>query len=111
MKLFSKIKFGKFKKFFKSTPRTLAEHSFLTIVALFFLSLILGGFIFYKYCILVEKAELPIIEKPLQFEQNLYQKILDEWLEREKRFKETDLKEYPDPLKGLTPVPAEELTR
>ena len=109
MKLFSKLKFKKAKNFLKRVPKILGEHTFLTIVALFFLSLILGGFIFYKYCILVEKAEPQIIKKPLQFEQNFYQKILEEWIEREKRFKETDFKKYPNPFRGLTPA-AEELT-
>jgi len=99
MRLFSNIKFDKLKRFFKKLPRALAEHSLLTILALFFLSLIVAGLIFYKYVILVEKAEPQIIKKPLHFEEKIYQKISDEWAEREKRFNETNLKEYQDPFR------------
>ena len=94
-----KIKFNKIKIFFKKLPRILGENAFLTFLSLLFISLILGGIIFYKYSILAEKAEPPIIKKPLQFEEKIYQKILNEWEAREKRFKETELKEYPDPFR------------
>ncbi|MDP2967333.1 MAG: hypothetical protein Q8N87_02900 [bacterium] len=97
-----KIKFNKIKIFFKKLPRILGEKAFLTFLFLLFISLILGGIIFYKYSILAEKAEPRIIEKPLQFKEKVYQKVLDEWEAREKRFKETELKEYPDPFRGLT---------
>lgn len=99
MKLFSKIKFGRIKDFIKRLPRILAEHSFLTILILFFLALILGGLIFYKYIFLIEKAEPQIIKKPFRLEEQIYQKILKEWEERERRFNEASLKVYPDPFK------------
>ena len=94
-----KIKFNKIKIFFKKLPRILGENAFLTFLFLLFISLILGGIIFYKYSILAEKAEPRIIEKPLQFEEKIYRKILNEWDAREKRFKETELKEYPGPFR------------
>jgi len=96
MKLFSRIKFNKLKYFLKKIPRILAENSFITILALFCLSLILSGFIYYKYVVLIKSIEPQIIKKPLQFEEKTFQKILNEWLERKKRFQETNLKEYPD---------------
>ncbi|MCJ7786674.1 hypothetical protein MUP06_00460 [Patescibacteria group bacterium] len=94
-----KIKFNKIKIFFKKLPRILGEKAFLAFLFLLFISLILGGIIFYKYSILAEKAEPRIIEKPLQFKEKVYQEILNEWEAREKRFKETELKEYPDPFR------------
>jgi len=100
-------KFKKIKDFLKKLPRNLAEHSFSTILELFFLSLIFGSFVFYNYIFLVKKTEPQIIKKPLQFEEKIYQKVLTEWEERERNFKEADFKEYPDPFKGLPP---EELT-
>ena len=108
MKLFSRTKFNKLKYFLKKIPRILAENSFLTIIVLFFLSLILGGFIYYKYFILVKAIEPQIIKTPLQLEEKTFQKILNEWIEREKRFQETNLKEYPNLFKESSP---EELTR
>jgi len=110
MKIGWQIKFKKIKDFLKKLPRSLSEHFLLTVLILFFLSLILSSFIFYNYIILVKKAEPQIIKKPLQFEEKIYQKILEEWREREKRFKEADLKEYPDLFKGLPTSPTEELT-
>ncbi len=107
MKPFSQIKFNKFKNFFNRLPKILAEHSFITILFLFLLSLIVGGFIYYKYVVLVKNKEPQITRKPLQIEEKIYQKILNEWQEREKRFNEADLKEYTDPFKGLS---SEELT-
>jgi len=99
--LFRKAKLaGKIKIFFKKLPRILGEKAFLTFLFLLFISLILGGIIFYKYSILAEKAELRTIEEPLQFEEKIYQKILNEWGTREKIFKEAELKEYPDLFRG-----------
>jgi len=60
---------------------------------------IFGGFIFYKYNILAQKAEPEITEKPLQFKEKTYQDVLKIWQEKEKRFNEADLKEYPDPFR------------
>jgi len=91
-----KIKFNKVKAIFKKFPRILGEHSFLTFLFLLFISLVLGGIIFYKYSILAEKAETQTIKKPLQFEEEIYQKILNEWGNRENKFKEAELKEYPE---------------
>jgi len=87
---------GKAKVFFKKLPRILGENAFLTFLFLLLLSLIIGGIIFYKYSILSEKVEAEIIEKPLQFKEGVYRKVLDEWEAREKRFRESELREYPD---------------
>lgn len=99
MKLFKKIKFNKIKKSFKRIPKILAVHSFMTILVLFLFSLALGGLIYYEYFILVKTIEPQIVKRPIQFEEETFQKILNEWQEREKRFEETDSKEYLDLFK------------
>jgi len=103
----SLAKFDKIKKILKRLPRILGEQAFLTFLVLLFFSLIFGGLIFYKYLILAEKKEPEILEKPLFFKENLYQKVLAEWEEREKNFEQAKLKEYPNPFQE--PIP-EELT-
>lgn len=99
MKIKLRIKLSKIKEVLKGLPRTAAERAFLTFLVLFFLALILDGFVFYKYSILAEKAEPELLEKPMQFEEALYQKILEEWQFRENRFEGVELKKYSDPFK------------
>jgi len=95
-----KFKTEKIKQFFKKLPRTLGERSFLTFLGFLLIALILGGLIFYKYSFLVEK-EPPTkigegVEKPLKFNEKNYQEVLEIWQEKEKRFEEVNLKEYPN---------------
>ena len=60
------------------------------------LALFIGGLIFYQYSFLAEKKEPQVIEKPLRFKEELYQKILIEWEERQKKFDQVEQKEYRD---------------
>jgi len=94
-----KIKTKKTKEFFQKLPRILGENAFLIFLGLLIIALILGGFIFYKYSILVAKMEPQVIEKPLQFKEKTYQAVLKFWQEKEKRFQEVDFKEYPNPFR------------
>jgi hypothetical protein len=93
-----KIKIKKLKEFLERLPRALGERAFLTFLGLLVLALIFGGIIFYKYQILVKRAKIQITEEPLQFQEKIYQDILKIWQEKEKNFKETDSKEYPNPF-------------
>ena len=95
---FPKFKLNKFKEKLGKTPRILGERAFLTSLVCILFALILGGLIIYKYGILIQKVEPQIFKKPLQFQENLYQKILAEWEARQKKFEETELKIYPDPF-------------
>jgi len=94
-----KLKLKKIKDFLTKLPRTLGERAFLTFLGLLLIALIFGGLIFYKYSILVEKAEPEISEIPLKFKEKTYQDVLKIWQEKEKRFEEADLKEYPNPFR------------
>lgn len=98
--IFSKIKTKKNKELLKRLFLILAEKAFLTFLGLLFIALISGAIIYYRYNTLVETAEIQITKEPLQFEDKTYQKILKIWQERERKFKEADLKEYPSPLES-----------
>ena len=108
------IKFNKIKEFLRKFFRTLAEKTFFTFLGLFFLALIFGTFLFYKDVILVKKAQPEIFKKPLQFNEKLLEEILGESENRQKKFEETELKQYPDPFRRIIPPeetgPEEELT-
>lgn len=95
-----KVKIKKIKEFLKRLPRTLGDKAFLTFLVFLLMALIFGGIIFYKYNILVKKVQPEIVEKPIQFKEKAYQDVLKTWQEKEERFKETDLKQYPDPFKA-----------
>lgn len=96
--IIKRIKFNKIKTFFQKIPWFLAEHAFLTLLGLLFLSLFLGGIVFYQYSVLAKREIPEVIEKPLEFDKELYQIILNEWRARAERFAEIDLKEHPDPF-------------
>jgi len=94
-----KLKTKKIREFLLRLPRMVAKNQFLISLILIFLALILSSFIFYKYGILAERKEIEVLEKPLHFNEKTLQEILKVWAEREKRFNEAGLKEYPDPFK------------
>jgi hypothetical protein len=94
-----RIKLNKVKKILKKLPKTLGEKAFLTFLGFLLISLIFGAAIFYRYSILIKKEKPEITEKHLRFREKTYQTILKEWQERNKKFSEIDLKEYPDPFR------------
>jgi hypothetical protein len=94
-----KLKLKKIRKFLNRLPRVLGENVFFTFLGLLVIALILGGLIFYKYSILAIKTEPKVTEKPLQFQGKNYQAVLKIWQEKEKKFNEVNLKEYPNPFR------------
>jgi len=74
----------------------MGEKPLSTFFILLVLALFIGGLIFYQYSFLAEKKEPQIIERPIQFKEELYQKILAEWQMRQKNFDEAEQKEYRD---------------
>ena len=93
---FPKIKPNEIATFFRKAPRIIAERAFLSFLALFFISLIAGGLIFYQYNILAKKKEANPAENPLQFNEKTYEDVLKIWQEREKKLKEAGTKKYFD---------------
>ena len=98
-----KFNFKKIKEFFGKLPRILGEHHFLTLLAFILLALILGGLTFYQYSFLAERTEPEVWEKPLHFHEKTFQEILKIWENRQKRFEEAELKEYPDLFRASAP--------
>lgn len=96
-----KFEIKKIKKFSNYLFLAIVKHAFLVSLILFLLALIFGGYLFYKYIILVQKIDIGVLEKPFLLNEKNYQDVLKTWQEQEKRFKETDFKEYPNPFKPL----------
>ncbi len=97
----SKFKTKKIQESLKKLIKSLVENSFLTFLELLLIALIIGGIVFYQYGILAKKSPAEISEKPFQFQENAYQQLLKNWQEKEKKFKEADLKEYPNLFKEI----------
>lgn len=86
---------------FKKIFRILAEKSFLFSLCLVLLSLIVGGFVFYKYYILVVESEPEASEITLKLKNQAYEDIIKTWEERQKKITEADFKNYINPFLGF----------
>lgn len=100
-----KERINKVKKFLGKLPLIITTHAFWACLILFILSLIIGVDLFYKYNILAQRAEPEGLEQTVLFKERTYQKVLEIWQEREKRFQEADFKEYPNPFLESVPFP------
>jgi hypothetical protein len=89
-------------------PVCLAYHPFIGCLLLFIVAVAIGGFVFYKYSFLAERAEPEAIKKGSLLNEEVYKEILGKWQEQEARFNEADLKDYPNPFKRSAVVPEEE---
>jgi len=105
MKLSFKIEFRKIKEFSNKSLRFLGEHFFFSFLLIFFLTLILGGLIFYQYVFLAEKKEPNILERTIFFNEEAYEKVLEEWGSREKKIQEIDSGQYSNPFIAPSPAP------
>lgn len=99
-----KINTKKLKRNFKRLIWILADKAFLTFLILFLIGLIFNGIIFYRYNILIKKAEIKTTEIPFQFKEKIFQDVLKTWQEKENRFNETETKQYPDPFRMITTI-------
>jgi len=106
-----KIDIKKIKKVLKKAPEILAEKALLFFLLLFLLDLIFGAFVFYKYDFLTKRKKPEVFEKPLKFQENLFERILEILKEKEKRHEETEIKSYPDPFRTKQLTGFEELTQ
>jgi hypothetical protein len=89
-----KIETKKLKNFVKKIPRILAEKFLLTSIFLLILALFIGFLIFKSSTSF--KGEMP--QKIEAFNKNLYQKVLEKFKERERKFEEIDQKIYLNPF-------------
>ena len=76
--------------------RSLARHAFLSFLVLLLVSLLLGALLFYKYSYLTAKTEPEVSDKTTQFKKDLFQKVIDEWQNRQERSEGADTKKYLD---------------
>ena len=89
----------KIKDCFSGSCRYLAEHAFLIFLVLVFISLIFGGFLFYKYSFLIDKNEPKIDIAVVRLNEGLCQKVVAQWQDRQGRFDGASEKSYPDSFK------------
>jgi hypothetical protein len=82
----------------RALPKELAKHSFLTFFTFFLLDLVLGGIVFYKYVILIEKTKVETLRTPLRFDHANYQEVLNQWEKRQKNLEKIDSKQYINPF-------------
>ncbi|MBI2450382.1 MAG: hypothetical protein HYV47_02485 [Candidatus Nealsonbacteria bacterium] len=97
--IFLNFKLNRAKDGFFKLLRRAAENFFLTFLILVFFALIVGLVIFYKYSILPSKMEPELGEEVIKFDNDSYQKILQEWQNREGRFNAAKTKLYSDPFR------------
>lgn len=90
----------------KSLPWALGGHAFLTTLTLIFIFFILGSFVFYKYSFLVEKKTPEVSKGVFQFEEGVYQEVIEKWEEEGKKLEESSYKEYSDLFRGAKTEPS-----
>ena len=95
------------KKNLKKLPSIIAKHTFLACLILLLLALVLGSFLYYKYYVLAQKAELEISGRLFPLKQEIYQEVLNIWQENERIFKESEFKKYPNPFEKRILAPEE----
>lgn len=100
-----KIKIPQIKNFLEKLSLSIAQHAFLACLFLFLLSLIFGGFLFYKYSILAQEVEPEGLDKSVLLEEEAYQGVLEVWQEHERISQEADFKEYPNLFLKSVPFP------
>ncbi len=91
-------KINTIKEFFKQLPLKMAEHSFLSFLALFFISLIIGGIMLYKYDITTRKKEIKIEGRLIKLHKKRMENVLESIDKREKNFQEVDFKTWQNPF-------------
>jgi len=82
----------------KKIPWILGLHAFWIILFFVFIELIIGGFLFYKYAILVKKDEQKIADYNLKFKKIIYQKVLEEWQKKSQEFEGYQTEQYLNPF-------------
>lgn len=86
----------KIKAFLFSLPKRLALSALKTFLFLVLIFMGLSLFLAYKHIILVQREEVVLSEQPLEFNEDIYQNVLEIWKQREERFNQTSVKKYSD---------------
>ena len=99
MPKFKQIKFKGFQKFFGGIVRFLCERALFTFFLFLLLSFLFSSYIYYQYSILTERTQLEAIGQSVKFNKSNYEEVLNIWQERDKKFHEVGVKEYPELFK------------
>jgi len=86
------------KKKIKKIPWILASYTFLIMLFLILLDFLLGGYVYYRYIVLVKTQEPQVIERTMKFEYNAYAQILKSWEAKERIFQKPDDNRYINPF-------------
>ncbi len=97
------------KKLLTKIPIILTKSISSTCFFIFFITLIIGAFLYYKYDFLLQKTEFDN-SNIFQLKEKIYQEISAIWQEEKNQFEETNLKEYPDPFKKYIIKTEEEIS-
>jgi hypothetical protein len=98
MKIKLQVKFNKIQEPCKKACQAIAQHFFGAFLVVFVLVLVIGSIVFYKYSILAQKTEAPTFANQVQFDDDLYQKLLEICRGRGEKFQSLQTKEYPNPF-------------
>jgi len=90
-------KLSKIKLSFAKLPQTLARRAFLSSLLFVFVSLILGGVLFYKYYVLIQR-ESSVAGGIIRLNEDVYQDVLTTKQIHQREFEAIDSKEYFNPF-------------
>ncbi len=97
---------GSFEKWFdallyqvKKIPWILGKYAFLFILIFILLDMLFGGFLLYRYVLLVKNEAPQISSIPAKFRDDLYQSVLKSWQDREDTLKSASDLNYTSPFK------------
>ncbi|MBI3631461.1 MAG: hypothetical protein HY219_01165 [Candidatus Staskawiczbacteria bacterium] len=85
----------------KEIPWILGRHAFLCILLFILIDILIGGFLFYKYVLLIEAKEVENVFVPNKFQENIYRFVIEEQQKRNSILENFPLldKNYTDPFK------------
>jgi hydroxymethylpyrimidine pyrophosphatase-like HAD family hydrolase len=90
------IRLSKIKNFFQEILHSAAERPLFSFVIFLILISFLGAFLFYKNVILMKNIQPEIFEKTIQLDEKPLENVLKEIDLRQKKFEESDKKQYPN---------------
>lgn len=98
LKINIKTKTEKIRKILNKTLWFLGQRAFVSFLILVFISLFIGGAIFYYYGFLVITHEPEVKPQEISLDNKLYQKFLDNYRQRKINFDNADSKIYFNPF-------------
>jgi uncharacterized membrane protein len=86
----------KIKIFCRKTPLFLAKKAFFVFLIFSLFVLILDVLLFYFYLWRIEQKEIKITPKEIEINQNIYDQFLQNYSQKEKKFRQVEKEEYID---------------